>query len=133
MKFSVILALLLISSAKAHDLLPLKHGLYAKLDRPCNPAAKRFDYFLIISFWGNTINNTSTVRTISKLRKTSATTYTLQLNARGTGGIGEITHPTRLNWRITIPDPRHFTLHGDDESNDWSGRYRFCFFDIPAQ
>jgi hypothetical protein len=134
--------------------LPLKRGFYTTVDQPCATGGNYTKYAAMLSFDGQNLSNSYTVRKILSVNtvhkpfdevggKRSPGSYavqTVKMVATQTGGQSSVHpgvggDPETVVWKITLSGSgisSGFFVNGKDHGDDWTGNYRFCGANLKA-
>ena len=117
-------AAVICNPARAEWQIPIKPGFFALRTNSCDQGDMAA-YFSQLSFWGDSINNSWTTRTIRSVARGSEE-YVLKLGASQNGIQGHDGRLESAEWKIKVVDTEHMSIRGRDHGEDWSGYYRWC-------
>jgi hypothetical protein len=116
----------------ATDELPLKTGFFARIENGCDPQGSYPAYDSMLTYRPGELNNSSMARTILDVRRGPLKILHVLLDV--TGGPGASADELgRKTWAMKVEDPENFTLLADPADESWSGRYRYCFENLPSK
>jgi hypothetical protein len=112
------------TTARAEWKIPIKPGFYAPRTSSCDQG-NMSAYFAQLTFWGDSVNNSWTERTIRSVARNEQA-YVLTLQTSQNGVQGQNGGPERATWELKVADAEHISVKGRDHGENWSGAYRWC-------